>query len=284
MLPEKSALAVVSLGPRRQHLGMSPVPAVPILVFSDLDGTLIDHATYSWDAAKPALEALRACGGGLILASSKTGPEIANIRAALGWSHWPAIVENGAGLLLANGSGMADSTQYSKLRAILDDTPPALRQHFRGFGDMTAAQVSAVTGLDAAHASLAKTRAFSEPGLWGGTAEQLDLLLNHLSQHGISAREGGRFLTLSFGQTKADRMAELIAEYQPAHTVALGDAPNDVEMLQTADTGVIVANPHRKALPALKGEETGAIIRTALPGPQGWNAAILGLLIDLNLR
>ena len=91
-------------------------------------------------------------------------------------------------------------------------------------------------------------------------------------------------LTLSFGQTKADRMAELIAEYQPAHTVALGDAPNDVEMLQTADTGVIVANPHRKALPALKGEETGAIIRTALPGPQGWNAAILGLLIDLNLR
>lgn len=263
---------------------MSPVPAIPILVFSDLDGTLIDHATYSWDAAKPALEALRACGGGLIMASSKTGPEIANIRAALGWSHWPAIVENGAGLLPPNGGGLAGSTQYSKLRAILDDTPPALRQYFRGFGDMTAAQVSAATDLDAGQANLAKARAFSEPGLWDGTAEQLDLFMSHLSQHGITAREGGRFLTLSFGQTKADRMAELIAEYQPTHTVALGDAPNDAEMLQTADTGVIVANPHRKALPALKGEETGTIIRTALPGPHGWNAAILGLLIDLNLR
>ena len=263
---------------------MSSVPEIPILVFTDLDGTLMDHATYSWEAAKPALDALRACGGGLILASSKTGPEIEHIRAALGWSHWPAIVENGAGLLPANGSGATDRTQYSKLRAILDDTPPALRQHFRGFGDMTAAQVSAATGLDAAQASLAKARAFSEPGLWDGTANQLDLFLSHLSKHGVTAREGGRFLTLSFGQTKADRMAGLIAEYKPSHTVALGDAPNDIEMLQTAGTGVIVSNPHGKALPALKGEPTGTMMRTILPGPQGWNAAILGLLFDLKLR
>ncbi|MBW4964150.1 mannosyl-3-phosphoglycerate phosphatase [Sulfitobacter sp. CW3] len=263
---------------------MSVIPAIPILVFTDLDGTLIDHATYDAYAARPALDALRACGGGLVMASSKTGPEIARIRDALGWPDFPAIVENGAGLLPVSGAGQGDTAQYDALREILNKAPEALRNGFDGFGDMTAAEVSAATGLSEDDAALAKQRAFSEPGLWRGGDRQLDQFLNYLSGQGVTAREGGRFLTLSFGQTKADRMADLIAEFNPSHTVALGDAPNDVEMLQAADTGVIVANPHRSALPRLPGEETSRIIRTTLPGPQGWNAAILELLLELKLR
>ncbi|SFT11319.1 mannosyl-3-phosphoglycerate phosphatase [Sulfitobacter marinus] len=263
---------------------MSPMFAIPILVFTDLDGTLIDHASYDASAAGPALDALRACGGGLIMASSKTGPEIARIRDALGWVGFPAIVENGAGLLSAGEMGQGDAAQYKALRGVLDKAPQDLRQGFCGFGDMSVAEVAAVTGLAQTDAALAKQRAFSEPGLWEGTDPQLKQFLSYLAGQRVTAREGGRFLTLSFGQTKADRMADLIAEFNPAHTVALGDAPNDVEMLQAADTGVIVANPHRVALPRLPGEETSRIIRTKLPGPQGWNAAILELLLELKLR
>lgn len=29
------------------------------LVFTDLDGTLLDHDTYSWEAARPALDRLK---------------------------------------------------------------------------------------------------------------------------------------------------------------------------------------------------------------------------------
>jgi mannosyl-3-phosphoglycerate phosphatase len=267
---------------------MSSVPLFPILVFSDLDGTLIDHVHYKADAAKPALDALRACGGGLIMASSKTGPEIARIRDALGWSDWPAIVENGAGVLAAQSPDdqlqKADTSQYDAVRDVLAKTPKDLRQYFRGFADMTVSEVAQITGLDADAAGLACQRAFSEPGIWLGDDDQRHEFLAYLTGHGVAAREGGRFLTLSFGQTKADRMAALIAQFKPEHTVALGDAPNDIEMLETADFGVIVANPHRAALPALKGENQGLIMRTTLPGPHGWNLAVLALLSKLEIE
>ena len=50
-------------------------PSVPLLVFTDLDGMLIGHETYSWEAARPALNPLRTIGAGTVLASSKTAPE-----------------------------------------------------------------------------------------------------------------------------------------------------------------------------------------------------------------
>lgn len=254
-----------------------------LLVFSDLDGTLIDHDTYCAKAAEPALEKLRDNDCGLILASSKTGPEIARIRDDLGWSDWPAIVENGAGVLPPGAGGAHDSTEYVRLRDHLDALPIILRHQFRGFGDMTTAELSRITGLDQEAAMLAKMRAFSEPGLWSGTAQQRRDFLSGLAENGITAREGGRFLTLSFGQTKACRMAEMIERYSPRRTVALGDAPNDIEMIEAADTGIIVLNPNRAPLPHLPGEDTGQIRRTAATGPQGWNGAVLELLASLDL-
>ncbi len=76
-----------------------------IVVFSDLDGTLLDHETYSFAPAWPALDRMREDGHVLVLASSKTAAEIAPIRAAMGFVDCPAIVENGAGLLAAGEDG-----------------------------------------------------------------------------------------------------------------------------------------------------------------------------------
>ena len=68
--------------------------SLPLLVFTDLDGTLLSHSSYRWDAATPALDTLRKIGAAVVLASSKTAPEIAEIRAELAWDHCPAIIEN----------------------------------------------------------------------------------------------------------------------------------------------------------------------------------------------
>jgi len=46
--------------------------------FSDLDGTLLDARTYSFDAALPALGILRARRVPLVVCSSKTRTEIEN--------------------------------------------------------------------------------------------------------------------------------------------------------------------------------------------------------------
>ncbi len=146
---------------------------------------------------------------------------------------------------------------------------------------MTDAQVAAITGLSPEAAALARQRHFSEPGLWQGTAEDRAAFLDALSELGIAARSGGRFLTLSFGATKAGRMAEIAARYGAETVIALGDAPNDREMLEAATCGVVIRNDHGPGLPELDGEAAGRIRRSALPGPEGWNAAILDLTAGL---
>ncbi|MEL6808689.1 MAG: HAD-IIB family hydrolase [Pseudomonadota bacterium] len=258
--------------------------ALPLLVFSDLDGTLIDHHTYDWTPAGPALNALKEVGAGVILASSKTAVEVDSLRNEMGLSGWPAIVENGAGLLGAHAAPDSMVDQYARLRAALDSLPDTLRTAFVGFGDMSTAELSAATGLSAKGADQAKQRAFSEPGTWYGTQDEKETFLGELEAQGVVAQQGGRFLTLSFGGTKADRVRALKMEYAPRVTIALGDAPNDINMLEACDHGVVIANPARAPLPPLDGENSGRITRTTGAGPAAWNEAVLDLLARLNLR
>jgi len=74
----------------------------PAVVISDLDGTLLDPESYSFDAALPALELLRAKGIPLVLCSSKTRREIEVYRQRLG-NREPFIFENGGGICLPKG-------------------------------------------------------------------------------------------------------------------------------------------------------------------------------------
>lgn len=255
-----------------------------LIVYSDLDGTLIDHESYSWEPARPALSALKSISAGLILASSKTAAEISVLRDELGRQDWPAIVENGAGILPAGARPAEASGQYTQIRAALSQVPEGLRRNYTGFGDVSAQDVAEMTGLTVEAATLAKDRQFSEPGLWSGTEDQRGKFFRALQALGVSAIEGGRFLTLSFGKNKVDQMLALNADFAPKTTVALGDAPNDVAMLEAADFGIVIANPHRAALPPLQGEAEGRIRRTIKAGPLGWNDAILDLIEHLNLR
>lgn len=217
---------------------------------------------------------------GVILASSKTAAEMDPLRKGLSLSDWPAIVENGAGILRSGQRMLDHGKDYARIRETLSQ----IAAPFQGFGDMSVAQVSNVTGLPPKDAKRAKQRAFSEPGLWQGDDSGLKAFLAALAAKGITARQGGRFLTLSFGQTKENAMAEISKSLNPKTTIALGDAPNDIEMLQAADYGIIVVNPSGTGIPKLAQEETGKIIRTRLAGPVGWNAALLDLLPKLTTK
>lgn len=254
----------------------------PMIVFSDLDGTLLDHDTYSYAPAQPALAALARKGIPLVLASSKTAAEIAPLRDELGFADVPAIVENGAGQLAPGDAGLTGG-DYDRLCAAIKSLPPDIRCGFKGFSDMGVEGISAETGLAAADAARAAQRQFSEPGIWTRSDAAKALFLAALREKGVQAREGGRFLTLSFGGTKAAQMDSILARYGRPFSVALGDAPNDTEMLETADLGIIVANPHRPPLPTLKGEAEGHIRRTEDAGPKGWNAAVQQVMVERQL-
>ncbi len=254
-----------------------------VAVFSDLDGTLLDHSNYSYAPALPAIRALKNAGVPLVLASSKTGAEIAELHHELNLGDSPAIVENGAGVYWPSSSAETGDQAYRDIRSALNTLPDTLRQLFLGFGDLGVDGIIKATGLPHAAAELAAQRCYTEPGQWTGTAEQEDAFVAALEPLGITARRGGRFLTLSFGRTKAQAMAEIAKTLNANVTIALGDAPNDIEMLNTADHGVIIRNDHGTPLPRLPGEDGGRVIRTDLPGPSGWNAAMLHLINSLGL-
>lgn len=244
-----------------------------LIVFTDLDGTLLDHQTYDARPARPMLDRLAGLDVPVILASSKTAAEIAVWQQALGLTRLPAIVENGAAL----AEGPFDDSAYRRIRAALAE----IGAPFQGFGDMDPAGVAALTGLTPEAARLARTRAHSEPGLWQGTEAALPAFLDALKTRGITARRGGRFLTLSFGGTKAGRMAELAARFKADTTIALGDAPNDAEMLAAADHAVVVRNDHGPGVAPLP-DETG-VIRTRAPGPEGWREGMAAVLDRLGI-
>ena len=282
-----------------------------IAVFSDLDGTLLEHESYSWQAAKPALDRLAELRIPVVLTSSKTEPEIREIQQDMGLAGLPAIVENGAGTVPGNAVGTAAGarasararaparaandlsndlpqavlsvTDYADLRTRLNCVSAPLRRHFSGFGDLDDAAVAGITGLSLTAARLAQQRNFTEPGLFSGSDEQLVAFLEELGKLGVSARQGGRFLTLSFGSTKGDAMRSVMQELNCNFAIALGDAPNDVEMLELADIGIVIANPRREQLPVLKGETEGRVLRSLDAGPAGWNHAMLQQIKTLNL-
>ncbi len=249
-----------------------------IVVFTDLDGTLLDHDSYSFEPARPALRLLAERGIPLILASSKTEAEMRPIAEAIGIDH-PMIVENGAGIANLPGHEAEAANHYESLRAFLHDLPEDLTGLFSGLGDWSDEEVARKTGLPLSAARLARQRRFSEPGLFSGDARQKAAFTRLVETAGYRAVQGGRFLTLMPDTSKAERMATIVAHYrqvsdEDVHSIALGDAPNDLAMLEAADIGVIIANPSHEALPVTERERRGFILRSPKAGPAGWNHMI----------
>ena len=266
-----------------ESLKSEPAVIQPMIILSDLDGTLLNHDDYTYDAAKPALEFLSKNDIPLILCSSKTSAEINPLRNDMGFEHCPAIVENGGGILKARAINFNSSSQHERLMKIVDLLPESSRLLFSGISSWPAEALQNHTALSTSELSLAIQRQYSEPGIWSGDEKSKHGFISSLKERGVVAHQGGRFLTLSFDSNKAVLAQEIIADYQSKQTelftiAALGDAPNDIEMLELADIGIIIPNPAHSGIPTLAGESKWQIIRANEPGAAGWNSTLLTIL------
>jgi len=265
------------------------------LIITDLDATLLDHETYSWQPASEALAALRARSIPLVLNSSKTRPEIELLRTELGNRH-PFVVENGAAVLTPVGYfrepaqeppgddyelerfGAPRQTIVREIRRLRSERDLAVE----GFSDWTVAQIAERTGLPLESAARAADRCCSEPTVFSGDSASLEWFQSELERVGLRTLQGGRFLHVTGRFDKADGVRRLRERYSAEHpdqevvVIALGDSPNDQGMLDAADVAVIVRSPRSERLQVSKPRR---ILRTELPGPSGWNQAV-GELLD----
>lgn len=263
------------------------------LVFTDMDGTLLDHHTYSFEAAKPALTALESRNIPVIPTTSKTFAELQPLREKIGLSG-PFIIENGAAIFIPHGffkkkpSGtvwvdgywckafISNKNYWIKL---LEKIGAEFEGEFKQFSQMSLEEIQESTGLDIASATLASKRQYGEPVLWTGSADNKQKFINAVRERGAYPLEGGRFIHVSGNCDKGQALTWLAAECQKQYegyvkTIALGDGKNDIAMLEAAHIAVRILSPVNPP-PSIKKEE---VYTSTLPGPDGWNEMLTQLL------
>ena len=143
-------------------------------------------------------------------------------------------------------------------------------------------EVAEATGLSTERAAHAKKRLHTEPLIWLDDAKSFNRFHKDIEEAGLNLVRGGRFIHVLENVDKGKTMQWLAKQFflgaeQLPHIIALGDSPNDIPMLQAANTAVIVKNPSRGALEYTV-PENQTLIRTDESAPAGWNTAILSLL------
>ncbi|MDH4162625.1 MAG: HAD-IIB family hydrolase [Nitrospirota bacterium] len=260
-----------------------------LVIFTDLDGTLLDGSTYSFEKALPALEMVRQRRVPLVFVSSKTRAELEVWRERLQNAH-PFISENGGGIFLPEGyfPFPLDAVPWEGYRLITLGMPyEAVRRRFiamrerlnikaRGFGDMTDREVADLTALPLADARLAKQRDFEEPFVFEGSPD--DRLMQEIEREGLRWTQGEFFHIM--GDHHKGRAVEMLTrlyvqQHGPVTAFGIGDSLNDLPFLLAVDRPVLVRKMNGRHDDRIN---IPGLIRTNGIGPEGWNEAILSLL------
>ena len=267
------------------------------LIFTDLDGTLLDHQTYSWSAAEEALREIERRRVPLVFVTSKTRAELEVLRRKLGHAH-PFITENGGGIFIPHGyfnlhiegayrigryHCLALARPYAETVAALEEIASEVGTSVVSFHQMSAREIAQNTGLHLRQAELARQREFDEPfffaGANGHTAEKF---AEAARRRGMEVVRGGRFWHLVAGSDKGRAVRHLAKLYRAARhgrlrSVGLGDSPNDLALLAAVDQAVLLPLPDGGFAPEVL-LRLPQVARGTAPGPTGWNEAVLKIL------
>jgi len=135
----------------------------PLLIFSDLDGTLLDIHTYNWAPAADWLEKLHEHQIPVILCSSKTAAEMLAIQSDLGLDGLPFIAENGAVIQLdarwddhPNSPRLINGAPHEEIVSVINQLRDQHGFKFTSFDDVEVKVVGEWTGLTRERATLAR--------------------------------------------------------------------------------------------------------------------------------
>jgi mannosyl-3-phosphoglycerate phosphatase len=267
------------------------------IIFTDLDGTLLNQEDYDYQPALPVIEELKYRQIPVIPVTSKTRQEVEFLRQEIGLSD-PFIVENGSGIFIPQGdrrflvSGeQQQGNYYLKLlgcnylqaREGLSKVAVILEKPLQGFGDLTETDIERLTGLSLTEVKLAKAREFTEPFVTpaGVSTTALEEVVESLGFRVLLGDRFSHLLDAGAGKGKAVKwlMNNFIAKNTPLDekliTIGLGNSPNDIEMLEAVDIAIVI--------PSRKGVHPGLANRgwqvAPLPGSAGWAKVLPKLLV-----
>ena len=259
------------------------------IIFTDLDGTLLDSRTYSYEKSLAAINRLKEIGIPIIFCSAKTRAEQEIYRRELGLSH-PFVVENGSAIFIPRAyfpfpfdyhKAVNDlvtielAIPRNRVRKLLGKISKENDFRFKGFGDMSAAEVAEITGLNPQFAKLAQQREYDEPVEFELSGKDVSEFLAKLGEAGLNWSCGGRLYHVMGGGGKGKAVEILSGLYRKMWgeigSVGLGNGLNDLAMLSQVDIPILVQKRDHSwediNLPRLR--------KVQGVGPQGWSRAIV---------
>jgi mannosyl-3-phosphoglycerate phosphatase len=263
-----------------------------LLVFTDLDGTLLDLHTYSFQPALPALNALKKKNIPLVFCTSKTRTETERIRKRIENIH-PFIVENGSAIFIPKGYFSQQflvnpertdydiielGTPYALLREALFRIQARFPGKIRGFGDLSVEEIARLCEFSLEEAALARQREYDEPFLCKDST-LIDKIRDAAKSSNLQITRGGRFYHLMGDSDKGKAVQRLIEIYRQKfpilETVALGDSINDLPMLAAVQHPILLQRPDGQYDPSIK---LDGLIFAEANGPTGWRNAVAKIL------
>jgi mannosyl-3-phosphoglycerate phosphatase len=264
-----------------------------LIIFSDLDGTLLDYDTYSFRPARQALELIKSYQIPLILVSSKTRFELIDYQKRLKLLSLPFVVENGSAVFTAKNYFTLSAKKeirkehdcyvlgkpYQQIVKILHEISQEHGYNIRGFHNAGEDEVRDKTNLPGVAMRQALKREFSVPLFFDDEAEKI--LHEEVKRYDLRILFGGRFMHL-LGDTDKGKAVDLIKKGFAKRSsnitfksVAIGDSLNDFAMLKVADVAILVKRhdgsyENRQYLKH--------VIYSPGIGPTGWNQSLLELL------
>ncbi len=264
-----------------------------IIIFTDLDGTLLDAVNYSYEPAGEALETISELQIPLVIMSSKTKEEIELLRRDLRNNH-PFVSENGGGVFIPEAYFpfpvhytrkekdcliVESGIRITKLTEFLDRVTREHAFPVKAFHSMSLKDVSRLTGLPMDLAAMAKAREYDEPFLFEGNEDQWARLKELVESEGLVLTRGGRFSHISGSNDKGTAVRILMDCYRRQYTdtliVGLGDALNDLPFLRMVDIPVLIQRPDGTYDSEI---DIPGLYYASRPGPEGWNSAVLEII------
>ena len=260
-----------------------------LIIITDLDGTLLDQRTYSYEASLPAIGRLQQRRIPIVFCSSKTAAEIISLQRELGLKE-PFICENGGAIYLppnyfpfevgsAKRMRAFDAIEFGKnvvdLRRALKQAAQRCGVDVKSFGSMSFQEIMERTGLNLNQALYAAQREYDEPFLVEAGKE--DNLLAALRATGLTVTQGDRFYHLTGGHDKGKAVREVLALYRRQRAsllaVGLGNSANDLPLFRETDIAILVRNPDGQWDVEVMGRLSN-VERSNAIGPQGWREAV----------
>ena len=289
------ANALIELDSNRDISGMhlTSDDTLQPIIFTDLDGTLLDHADYNTNNISELLQQLQNAHIPVVFNTSKTFCEVIELKNDLNIRQ-PFIVENGAAVFIPEDYFelkpigckkvgaywcYAMAKPLSSLLNDLNTLKADYKAHYKLFSDLSSEQISELTGLNDAQARRAQTRDYSDPLYWYGNDELLTAFVNDVEALGYDIKIGGRFIHIAKNTDKSAAQQWLVKQFthhfrKPLTVIALGDSDNDKQMLEHANIAIIIANPASKKPVKLSHNKARY---SQSPAPLGWIEEITSL-------